>query len=98
MYPVDLKAEGFKNVIVLAEDQPEYQVLSAIEIKPGLIWTRWQLTKEEQEMVANGARVELFTWTFQQPFQPVQLSIEGIDIKTKNMHISAKAEKTDLER
>ena len=77
MKPVNLKDEGFENVIVLAESQNQYENLQAVEAEPGVLWTRWELTEEERAAVAAGARIDMFTHTFGQPFQPVNFRVES---------------------
>src|SRR3990172_6765343 len=77
MQPIDLKAEGYENVITFAEHQPEYQPLPAVEVEPGCVWTTWTLSETERRAIMDGARVELFVWTFGRPLQPVALRIEG---------------------
>jgi len=77
MQPVDLKAEGYEDVITFAEHQPEYQPLPAVEVEPGCVWTRWTLSETERRAIMDGARVELFVWTFGRPLQPVALRVEG---------------------
>jgi len=79
MKPVDLEAEGYENVIVFAKYQPEYEPLPAVQVEPGLVWTKWQLSGAERRAIMDGARVELFVWTFGQPLQPVALKIEGVE-------------------
>ena len=76
MKPVNLKGEGYQNVIVLAESQDEYENLHAVEVEPGVLWTRWELTDEERALVAAGARIDMFTSTFRQPFHPVRFSVQ----------------------
>ena len=76
MKPVNLKEEGFKDVIVLAESQNEYENLHAVEVEPGILWTRWCFTDEERVLIAAGARLDMFTHTFRRPFQPVNFRVE----------------------
>lgn len=82
MNPVDLKAAGHQNVIVFAENQPEYHPLPAVETEPGVIWTRWELTEEERKAIAGGKRIDLFIWTFRRPLQPIALVVEGVESAT----------------
>ena len=82
MKPVDLKTAGFENVIVFAEDQPEYQPLPAVETEPGVIWTRWEPTTDERKAIAEGKRIDLFIWTFRRPLQPIALAVEGVEYDT----------------
>jgi hypothetical protein len=68
-------SEGIE--IVLGKDQPEYTPLPAVyvdsESRPMV--TRWRLTTEEREAIANGADVVLQQLTFKQLFQPVNLQV-----------------------
>ena len=78
MKPVDLEAEGHKDVIVFAEHQPQYESLPAVLVEPGVVWTRWQLSEDERRAIMDGARIELWVWTFGKALQPVMLAVEGV--------------------
>ena len=77
MKPVDLETEGHENVVVFAKDQPQYEPLPAQRQENGVIWTRWQLTEDGRRAIMDGARVDLWVWTFGNPLQPVRLAVEG---------------------
>ena len=59
-----------------AEDQPEYRTLPAIRTSDGMVLSRWQLTDEEKQRVAETGEIYLMVWTFNMPLQPVFLSAE----------------------
>ena len=65
--------------IVLAKDQPEYNKLPCVYLdtpaRPMI--SRWRLSDEEREAIANGAEVVLTQLTFCLPFRPVNLQIVG---------------------
>lgn len=73
--PVLPQSEGIE--VVLGKDQPQYIPLPAIYLdRPDCpMITRWQLTEEEREMIAQGADIILQQLTFQHPFQPVNLQV-----------------------
>ncbi len=64
--------------IVLAEKQDQYADLVANSTGER-VYTRWSLDEQEREAVRDGACVELITWTFGQRFQPVYLSVQGVE-------------------
>jgi hypothetical protein len=63
--------------VVLGKDQPEYMPLPAVYLdtpsRPMI--TRWRLSDEEREAVANGADIVLQQLTFRSPFQPINVQI-----------------------
>lgn len=77
MKPVDLKKEGYQDVVILAEGQDEYANLPAVlnTPEPGTVWTCWDFTDTEREAIADGAYLNMFTSTFGKPFSPVRFSI-----------------------
>jgi hypothetical protein len=78
MTPTSPVLPGSESIeIVLGRNQPQYTPLPAVYLdtpcKPMI--TRWRLTDEERDAVANGADVILQQLTFGEPFQPVNLQI-----------------------
>lgn len=79
-----LDESGFESgtEVIYAEDQPEYIQLPAIRFPgtEGLVVTRWTFTNEERDAIDAGADLFLGTMTFNQPLQPLILSVgpEGI--------------------
>ncbi len=65
--------------IVLAKTQPQYKDLVARKDREGVVYTRWQLDEDERGAILDGACIELITWTFNQPFSPIHLRIQGIE-------------------
>jgi hypothetical protein len=57
-----------------AENQPEYLPLPAIVNPDGNVITRWQLSEEERQRVAETGELWLLTLTFKQPLQPMFLT------------------------
>jgi hypothetical protein len=76
MKPVEPKFphEGAR-LVVLAKDQPQYEPLPCAIDANGLVMTEWELTAEELATIINGGRIRLWTHTFRNPFQPVQLEV-----------------------
>jgi hypothetical protein len=65
---------------VIAENQPEYENLPAIQCGKGIILTRWKLTDEEIEIVKETGDIYLFMWTFGKPVMPIALQVEKPEI------------------
>lgn len=65
---------------VIAENQPEYENLPAIQCGEGIILTRWKLTDEEIKIVKETGDIYLFMWTFGKPVMPISLQIEKPEI------------------
>lgn len=63
------------EAIIYAKDQPEYQPLPAIRTPGGMVVSRWTLTDAERKRVAEGEDIFLCLYTFNQPLQPVRLSV-----------------------
>ena len=59
--------------------QSEYDVLPAVRYPDGTVHTRWQLTADERRAILDGACIVLSILTFNQPIQPLHLSVEGTD-------------------
>jgi hypothetical protein len=61
--------------IKIAENQPEYQTLSAIigEAPYYPVTTRWTFTPEERERIAAGGDIWLTLLTFGTPLQPIMI-------------------------
>lgn len=65
--------------VVFAKDQPEYVPLPAMKVPndpQGLIITKWQLSPEELERVKETGTIHLSMLTFNQPLQPVLLTVD----------------------
>jgi hypothetical protein len=63
----------------IAKSQPEYMPLPAMKIPndpQGLIITKWQLSPEELERVKETGTIHLSMLTFNQPLQPVLLTVD----------------------
>lgn len=61
--------------VILARDQAQYVVLPAYVGPDGLVLTEWVLEPEETALLVAGGRIQLWTHTFGQPFQPVALEV-----------------------
>lgn len=65
--------------VVFAKYQPEYMPLPAMEIPndpQGLIITKWQLSPEELERMKETGTIHLSVAMFNQPLQPVLLTVD----------------------
>lgn len=75
MKPFEFPSEN----VVFVKDQPEYMPLPAMEIPndpQGLITTKWQLSPEELERIKETRTIHLSMLTFNQPLQPVLLTVD----------------------
>lgn len=82
MTPVNIRNDyGAKaQKIILAEHQLEYQPLPCLFVRDqGYVITEWQPNSEELAALVAGGRVRLWTYTFGQPFQPLQMVAVGPD-------------------
>lgn len=64
--------------VVFAKDQPEYIPLPAMRVPndpQGLVITKWELTPEEMELIKETGTIHLSMLTFNQPLQPVLLTV-----------------------
>ncbi len=64
--------------VVLAKTQPQYADLVA-NMTADKVHTRWSLDVDERKAILDGACIELITWTYGQPFQPVYLRVQGVE-------------------
>lgn len=62
----------FKEHIV-AEHQDEYENLPVVHIGEGVLLSRWELTDEEKQFVAEHGYIHLYQWGGNQPLTPVLL-------------------------
>ena len=56
--------------VVYAADQPEYNPLPAVRTEKVLV-TRWRLTDDERQWLANGGDLYIAVLHFGQPLQPL---------------------------
>lgn len=71
---------GSKSIeIVLGANQPEYEPLPAVYLDTPCVpmITRWRLTDEERQDIANGCDIVFTQLTFGRPFQPVHFQLAG---------------------
>jgi hypothetical protein len=63
--------------VVYAANQPEYIPLRSLRAdgRMGAVISRWTLTPEQRRAVAEGADVFLELSTFNQPLQPIRMSV-----------------------
>lgn len=82
MKPVSPVLIGYENNLLekrIAENQAQYQTLPALPIEselPGTILTRWEISDEELETLRETRSVYLYVATFNQPLQPVYLTVK----------------------
>lgn len=63
--------------VVYAKDQPQYIPLRTLKSRTpeGQALSRWTLTDEQRQMIANGADIFLELSTFNSPLQPIRLAV-----------------------
>ena len=61
--------------VVYAKDQPEYLPLRTLKSQSGVVLSRWTLTEEQRQAIANGADVFLELHTFNKPLQPIRMAV-----------------------
>jgi len=66
--------------IVYAEDQPEYLPLPAHKTDDGVVTSCWGLSFWERLKVAVTGRIFLQVLTFNQPLQPLMMSVNKEDV------------------
>lgn len=81
-----MKPVEFPGVnVASAKDQPEHMPSPAMKIPKdphGLVITRWQLSPEELERVKETGTIHLSILMFDQPLQPVLLTVDSPTEKT----------------
>jgi hypothetical protein len=78
---VDLVVPQGWSEVVYAKDQPEYIPLPTLKCVDGRAVSRWEPTPEERAKIAAGADVYLTVHTFNQPLQPVLLTVNGAPVE-----------------
>lgn len=70
--------------VVFAKYQQEYIPLPAMKVPndpQGIIITKWKLSPEELERVKETGTIHLSMMTFNQPLQPVLLTVDSLTEK-----------------
>ena len=62
--------------VVYGVNQPEYTPLPAFRKENGEIWTCWKLSPEDLKQIQETGVIWLAMLTFNQPLQPVLLSVD----------------------
>jgi hypothetical protein len=80
-----MDAIKFKGAnIVFAENQEEYNSLPAFKDDEGNVVTCWKLSDEEIKKITETGELWLSVSTFNQPLQPVLLSVNKSDVLIEN--------------
>jgi len=66
--------------IVIAKDQPEYIPLPALVDENGNVVTCWKLSTDEIEKISKTGELWLQVMTFNQPLQPLYLTVEKTEV------------------
>lgn len=72
--------QGWREV-TYAKDQPEYLPLPSLKSEDGRVVSRWTLTVEERAKIAAGADIFLTLHTFNNPLQPILLTVDGAPVE-----------------
>lgn len=65
--------------VVIAKHQEEYLDLPSIRTPMGHVITRWRPTEDERQQILEGEDLYLTISTFNQPLQPVMLTVGPVD-------------------
>jgi hypothetical protein len=87
MIPVDIElnnhsADGTEKV-VYAENQPQYLPLPALRTPDGRVTSRWKFEPNDLLLIQNGVDIYLTVHTFNEPLQPLQLTIGPPDTRER---------------
>ena len=67
--------------VTYAKDQPEYLPLPVYRTVDGEVTSCWELSQEEIEQVMKTGKIYLTMLTFNQPLQPILLSLMKPEFK-----------------
>jgi hypothetical protein len=67
--------------VVYAEDQPQYHPLPSLRTPDGRVVSQWLPTAEELDALMRGQPLTLVIHTFNEPLQPIQLGVGGMDLR-----------------
>lgn len=65
---------------VAALTQPEYTPLPVVQVKPGMMTSRWKLDESDRLLIAERGDVLVTQCTFGQPLQPLWLLVAPGDL------------------
>jgi len=76
-----MEAITFKGAnTIIAEKQEEYESLPAFTSDDGIVVTCWKLSKDEVKKLSETGELWLSVMTFNQPLQPLFLSVNKEDV------------------
>lgn len=74
------------ELVIFAEDQPEYLPLPAYSQPDGIVTSCWQPSEEERQHIANGGPIYIDLWTFGMPLQPTRVyTVAAADEETETV-------------
>lgn len=85
MKPASPVIQGYDEV-VYAENQPEYNPLPSIKQSDGCVVTRWSMTWRERLKVLLTGSVYLEVLTFNQPLQPLKMSVDAPQVESQQFN------------
>lgn len=79
MQPIDFEGSN----VVYAKDQPQYMPLPVCKVPgdDGLVISIWKPTDEERQRISEGANIAVSMLTYNQPLQPLMVSVSNIEEK-----------------
>lgn len=85
MIPVDLdlhpQVPNGTVKVVFAKDQPQYNPLPSLRTPDGRVVSRWKLEPNDLLLIQNGVDIYLTLHTFNEPLQPIMLTVGPPDLK-----------------
>lgn len=78
--PVIIGHDNDRREVNYAEDQPEYRTLPTLKTKDGQVISRWELSDEELETIKTTKSIYLINHTFNQPLQPILMTVDKADV------------------
>ncbi len=63
------------KLVLFAKDQPEYHPLPAAITPDGVVMTEWEFTAEELHALFTGGKLRVWTYTCNQPLQPMAFQV-----------------------
>jgi hypothetical protein len=67
--------------ITYAEHQPQYIPLPSLKTRDGRVVSQWMPDPNELELLNRGVPITLCLHTFNQPLQPITLTVGGLDLR-----------------
>ena len=93
MKPVDFEGSN----VVMGKGQPEYIPLPAYRDDEGKVTSVWELTDEERQLIADGAKVCTCLSTFGHSIQPQSVWISQVADKEEKKEVETEQKDDTIE-